>query len=133
MAKQYHVGRRERGEPFRVPHNPGYRLGRMANRLDDAVIGDRPDVERLPRVEGGKVMIAVDLSWLTFDPDDLTLRHMAFDPAQRNCETLLNNLHAATNAQDRDPAPLCQIEQSIFDGVAFRGIAAQHRKIVTAG
>jgi hypothetical protein len=53
----------------------------MANRLDDAVGGDRPDVERRPRVEGGKVMIAVDLSWLAVDSDDLTLRHMAFDAA----------------------------------------------------
>jgi hypothetical protein len=78
-------------------------------------------------------MIAVNLSWLAFDSDDLTVRHMAFDAAQRNCETLLNHLHAAANAQDRQLTPLCEIEKGIFDGVAFWGIAAQYRKIVAAG
>ncbi len=39
----------------------------MANRFDDAIIGDRPDIERRLRVEGGKVMIAVDLFWLAVD------------------------------------------------------------------
>jgi len=53
----------------------------MANGFDDAVVGDRPDLQWWPRVEGGKVMIAVDLSGLAVDSDDLTLGHMAFDAA----------------------------------------------------
>ena len=53
----------------------------MANRFDDAVGSDRPNIERRPRVEGGKVMKAVHLFSLAFDLDDLTLRHMAFDAA----------------------------------------------------
>ena len=53
----------------------------MANRFDDPVVGDRPDLERRPRIEGGKMMIAVDLPWLAVDLDDLALRHMAFDAA----------------------------------------------------
>jgi len=53
----------------------------MANRFDDAVVGDCPDIERRPRVESGEVMIAVDLSWLAVHPDQLTLRHMALDAA----------------------------------------------------
>ena len=55
--------------------------GRMANRFDYAIVGDRPDFERRPRLEGAKVMIAVDLFRLAVDADDLTLRHMAFDAA----------------------------------------------------
>ena len=53
----------------------------MANRFDHAIVSDRPDFERWPRVEGGKVMKAVHLFSLAFDLDDLTLRHMAFDAA----------------------------------------------------
>jgi hypothetical protein len=53
----------------------------MANCFDDPVVGDRPDSERRPRVEGGKVMIGVDLSWLSLDSDDLAFGHMAFDAA----------------------------------------------------
>ncbi|MGA7222937.1 MAG: hypothetical protein WBX16_08770 [Candidatus Acidiferrales bacterium] len=105
----------------------------MTNRFDDTVIGDRPDIERRSRVEGCKMMIAVHLLGLAVDSDDLLLRHMALDAMQPNSATLLNHLHAATNAQDRQPALLCQIEQGILDGVAFWGIAAQRSKIVTAG
>jgi hypothetical protein len=104
----------------------------MANRFDNPVGGDRPDLKRRPRVKGCKVVIAVNLFGLAVDSDDLTLGHMALDAAQRDSETVLNHLHAATNAQNREPAPLSPIEQGIFDGVAFRGIAAQPRKIVTA-
>jgi hypothetical protein len=53
----------------------------MANGFDDAVVSDRPDIERRPRVEGGKMMIAVDFSWLALDSDDLTLGHVPFDAA----------------------------------------------------
>jgi hypothetical protein len=53
----------------------------MANRFDDAVGGDRPDIERRPRFASAKVMEAVDLSGLTLDSDDLTLCHVAFDSA----------------------------------------------------
>ena len=34
---------------------------------------------------------------------------------------------------ERQIAALRPIEQRLFDGVAFRGIAAQHCKIITAG
>src|SRR5580658_10991860 len=104
----------------------------MADRFDDAVLSDRPDIEWRPRVEGSKAVITVDLFWLTLDSDHLALRHMAFDAAQRNIETLLNHLHAATNAEDGQTARFRPIEQSIFDGIAFRCIAAQHRKIVAS-
>jgi hypothetical protein len=51
----------------------------MADCLDDAVGGDRPDFERRPCLASGKAMIAVDLCWFTVDVNDLTPCYVAFD------------------------------------------------------
>ena len=51
---------------------------------------------------------------------------------QTNPKTPLNHLHAAADAQHRQPAPLCPIEQRKFHGVTFRGIAPARRKIIPA-
>ena len=105
----------------------------MANRFDDAIVGDRPDIERRPRFTGGKVMKAVDLAWLAFDADDLASRHVPFHAVQTNSKTLLNHLHAAADAQHREPAPLCPFKQGKLRGVTFRGIAPARRKVIPAG
>ncbi|MGA2256321.1 MAG: hypothetical protein ABSG53_16855, partial [Thermoguttaceae bacterium] len=105
----------------------------MANGLDDAIVSDRPDIKRRPRFTGGKVMKAIDFSWLALDADDLASRHVPFYAVQTNPKTLLNHLHAAADAQHRKPAPLCPIEQGEFHGVTFRGIAPARRKVIPTG
>ena len=87
--------------PLRVPHDPRYRLGRMANRFDDAVVGDRPNIERRPRVEGGKVMIAVDLSGLAVDADDLALAPHGLRRGVTECR----NAAESPACRDKRPRP----------------------------
>ena len=66
-----------------MPHDSGYRLRRMANCFDDAVGRERPNLERRPRVEGGKAMIAVNLFELAVNADNLASCHMAFHAPER--------------------------------------------------
>ena len=77
-----------------MPHDSSYGLSRMANCFDDAVGGDRPNIERRPRVKDGKAMIAVNLFELAVDADNSAWYHVAFHAPQRYSKTLLNYLHA---------------------------------------
>jgi hypothetical protein len=101
LAEQLNVCGTKRRTALWVPHDPGYWFKGMANRFDNAIVGNRPDAERSRRLECSEIMIAVDLDRLTIDSDELPWGDMSLDAAQRCPGTLLYHLHAATDTEHR--------------------------------
>src|SRR5664280_642675 len=116
-----------------MPHDPHHAFRRVAYRLDDAVFGKCPSLERWSCLRRAKIMVAVDLRRLAIDGNNLPWRDVACDTFKSDAEAVLDHLHPAAYAQKGQNPFFRNIDQNIFRGVAFRRIAAIVREVISAG
>jgi len=104
----------------------------MAYCLDDSVLCKRPSLERRPRLPRAQIVIAVNLGALALYENILAACDVTHDTLKPDAKAMLDHLHPAAHAQNRQTPVLGDIDESIFSDIAFRRIAAIVGQVISA-